>query len=121
MGKKKKPRNVKKQTPYLPNLSPQRYERYYLALEEGEVAAHEDQAVYWDLGPGERPDKVLADMRYVAKKEKVSVKIVKGSGRYLKLLYLSDKLQSAVRVRRGDEVLSDFHSLGETPEKPGDR
>ncbi|MCP4407109.1 MAG: hypothetical protein GY807_04985 [Gammaproteobacteria bacterium] len=108
MAKKKKPRTSKKPTHYTPNLSPQRYERYYLALEEGEVAAHADDAVYWDLGPGERPDKVLADMRYVAKKENIPVKIMKGHGRFLKLFYLSDKPQSAVRVRRGDEVITEF-------------
>lgn len=106
MAKKQKPRK-KKQKPYIPNLSPNQYERYFHALEAGEVAAHEQQAVYWDLGPGERPDKVLADMRFVARKEKIPVVIDKSKGRSLVLVYTSQKPETTVRVKRGDDVLSE--------------
>lgn len=106
MAKKQKPRK-KKQKPYVPNLTPNQYNRYFHALEAGEVSAHEQQAVYWDLGPGERPNKVLADMRYVARKEKIPVVIDKSRGRSLILVYTSQKPETTVRVKRGDSVLSD--------------
>ena len=100
MSKKKKPKK-----PYTPKLSLQKYDRYFLALEEGEVAAHADQAIFWDLGPGERPARVLADLRFVAKKEKIPVRIEYGSGRSLSLFYLSEKGQEVVRVRRGTDIV----------------
>ena len=105
--KKQKPKKNKAKKPYVPKLSAQKYERYYMALEEGEVAAHDDKAVYWDLAPGEIPPRVLADMRYVAKKEKIPVRVELGPGRSLCLFYTSKKAPTAVRVVRDREVIQE--------------
>lgn len=110
MAKKQKSRK-KKPKHYVPRLTPNQYERYFHALEAGEVSAHEQQAVYWDLGPGERPDKVLADMRYVARKEKIPVIIDKTKGRSLVLVYTSQKPETMVRIKRDDHVLNETYPV----------
>ncbi len=68
--------------------------------------AHEGQTAYWDLAPAERPDKVLAEIRHVAKKENIPVKIEKVNSRTLLLFYISEKERTQVRVKRDNAVLA---------------
>lgn len=100
-GSKKKRRKTK---PYQPSLTEAQYNRYFLALEEGEVN-HENQNVYWDLGPGERPERVMADMRYVARKAEIPVKISKGKGNFLILHYQKSSAPASISVRRGSKTV----------------
>ena len=55
MGKKRKPRKANK--PYVPKLSPGRYNRLYLILEQGENDAHTHgrTVIYFEVSGGERP------------------------------------------------------------------
>ncbi len=61
------------------SLSPERYEKILLILLEALEAAKEGQSIYWDLGPGERPQKISAEFLHVAKQEKISLLIRRGS------------------------------------------
>ena len=75
MARKKKKKRTVSTEPKIPPLSPERWERYYLALEQAENDAHQGNITYWDLGPGERPRVVLVHFRQVARKEQIPVTI----------------------------------------------
>ena len=104
MAKKKKKTGSRT---YTPNLSPERYGKYLTALIEGEEAAKHGR-VFWDCGPGERPQHVLADFRHVARKEQLEVRIEldKSSGQSLVFIYAAPGIATTeVRVRRKDGTL----------------
>ncbi len=55
-------------------------DRYIRILESLLAAWHSDREgnhVSWDFGPGERPQKIMAEFAFVAKKEGIEVKLVK--------------------------------------------
>jgi len=64
---KKKKRTTPK--PYTARFSSVRYSKYLTALLEAQQNTIDNQA-FWGVGPGERPQRVQADFRHVAKKEK---------------------------------------------------
>ena len=69
--------------------------------------AHKNRTVYFGLATGERPDKMLVEMRHVAKKENALVQVEKVSSRTLLLFYSSVEKKAEIRVRRGDKVIVD--------------
>jgi hypothetical protein len=103
---KRKKKGGKKGKPAKPNppLLPAVYERYYWALEEGEAIAWNNQAVYWDVGPGERPQVVLAHMRKVARERGIPVTLVV-ENQCLVLTYESEPEPQTVRIRANDGTL----------------
>lgn len=82
-------------------ISQERYQTYLLALLEGQEAARTGQAVYWDLGPGERPRQVCADFQRVARKERLAVRIqmLSKGGRALVFTYMNSSPSQTARVR----------------------
>ena len=84
MAKKRKKKKATTLT-----LSPDRYQKLLLILLEAWESAKEGQAVYWDLGPGERPQKISDEFLLVAKREKIPLKIQRGS-KSLTLLFPED-------------------------------
>ncbi|MCP4406805.1 MAG: hypothetical protein GY807_03425 [Gammaproteobacteria bacterium] len=101
--KKRKTNRRQSQT----KLSEERFQKYLLALLEGKEAAREGLSIFWDLGPGERPQKVLADFRHIIKKEKLKVEISNGKdGTCLVFSYPKEVVEPATfRVRGSDGVV----------------
>ena len=104
MGKKRKkriPENVI-------SLTSARYEKLLLILLEAWDASQEGQNVFWDLGPGERPQKISGEFLHVAKKEKIPLMIKKGSKSLCLIFPERTKKETAFRVRGKDgEVLAE--------------
>ncbi len=106
MGKKRKPRKANK--PYVPKLSPGRYNRLYLILEQGENEAHTHgrTVIYFEVSGGERPGRLLADFRHVAKKAGIPVVIDMFDDSQLVLKYQTtppDELE--VEIYDGDTLV----------------
>ncbi|QTD49634.1 hypothetical protein [Sulfidibacter corallicola] len=74
-------------------LSAEVYHKYHLALLEG-LEANPGHFVYWDLGSGERPQKVKADFEWVAHKEGIVVRVLLApGGQSLRFAYLESGIQ----------------------------
>ena len=72
MSRKRKPKS-KSNSP--PNLSEARYRKLLIILLDAWESAEQGQEVFWDFGSGERPQKILGEFQWVAKREKVPVQI----------------------------------------------
>lgn len=59
------------------NLSPQspRYQTLLLRLVEAWELADGAHEIFWDFGPGERPQKILAEFQQIAGQEKIPVRL----------------------------------------------
>lgn len=99
MGKKKK-RNPSSSSA----LSPQRYETLLLRLIEAWEMAEEDADVFWDYGPGERPHVIEQQLKTVAQKEAIPVRIYRGT-KCLKLAFKTSKKDLGFRVMSEDGEL----------------
>ncbi len=75
-----------------------------LAAQNG---ARNGQAVFWDLGPGERLQKTLAEFAHVAKKEGIALKIL-ARQKSLAMFFLDDEGEKprGFRVVRKDQIIS---------------
>ncbi|CAM2066680.1 hypothetical protein SCOR_14975 [Sulfidibacter corallicola] len=84
-------------------LSSEWYLKYHIALLEG-LEANAQKFVYWDLGPGERPQKVKAEFEHVAKREGILVRVLLApGGKNLRLAYLQSGIRTtAIRVKGKD-------------------
>lgn len=84
---KKKPKRRRQARAYVSKLTPARYDKYFLALLEGQEAAVKNR-VYWDLGPGERANVVMADFLFIIRKEKLDIRVeVARNGQSLVFIY----------------------------------
>jgi len=104
---KKRANKTRKTTPqkYTPKLSPERYAKYLTALLEGQQSAI-GKKVYWDVGPGERTPRVLADFQYVARKESIEVVIAIHENGLVFVYPDPDIIETTgVRIRRPDGKL----------------
>ena len=117
--KKRKPKQSNK--PYVPNLSSSRYERLYLVLEQGEndTQIHGRTIIYFTIEGGERPARLIADFRHVAKKEKIPVTIDQYDGDNLILKYHKSKPEQVKVEVYQDKELVDEKVLDIGTEYPG--
>ena len=100
---KKKKRTTPK--PYTPKLSSVRYSKYLTALLEAQQNAIDNQA-FWDVGPGERPQKVQANFRHVAKKENIQVVVEKHENGLIFIFPDPDIIETTgLRIRKPDGAL----------------
>ncbi len=118
---KKKRKAKKMNKPYVPKLSPSRYERLYLILEQGENDAliHGRTVIYFSIEGGERPERLLADFRHVAKKEQVPVTIDRFDGANLIFRYRApDPGEVKLEVYEDEKLVAEKVLSGSTrPEK----
>ena len=108
MAKKQKPRRRKQSKPVQKTVSaaPVSFDRYLhilsILLEARESASRKECNAFYDLGSGERPQKVISEFTQVARQEAISVMITPVKGRHSLLLRFSDELmpvQTLFRVR----------------------
>ena len=86
--KKKKAKVLSSKPAATAQIPPEIYHKYHLALLEG-LEANAGHFVYWDLGSGERPQKVKADFERVAHKEGIVVRVLLApGGQSLRFAYL---------------------------------
>ncbi|CAM2070244.1 hypothetical protein SCOR_33015 [Sulfidibacter corallicola] len=68
------------------------FHKYYLSLLEGQEA-NAGHFAYWDLGSGERPQKVKVDFERVAHKEGIVARVLLASGgQSLRFAYLESEI-----------------------------
>ena len=76
------------------------------------VEAARNSRVYWDCGPGERPQHVLADFRYVARKEQLEVTIEpdqSSDGNALVFIYQKPGIETTrVQIRGKDGIAKEL-------------
>ena len=86
-GKLKKSAKTKKKKPTKSPVSPpvqlsqEQYQQRMLILVAAYEAFQTDQHVYYDLGSGERPQKVQAEFEHIARREKIPVYITPVKGK----------------------------------------
>lgn len=90
----------KKKTPphHFGRLTEGRYQKLLLALLEAWESSDQGKDVFWDYGPGERPQKIIAEFRCVAKRESIPVKTT-NLGSSLKMSFPHSVPNQTIRVR----------------------
>ena len=70
--------------------------------------------VFWDFGPGERPQVIEQQLKTVARKESIPVIVQRGRDS-LKLIFQAESQQQAFRVVSKDGDLKSAGKVGEDP------
>ena len=110
LAKKKKKRKSEGKSKSFPvKLTEEQFLKRLETLLTAQNATRNGEDAYWDLGPGERPQKTIAEFVHVAKIEGIPLKIV-ARQKSLALFFLDDETEQekpeAFRVVRNDSVIS---------------
>lgn len=95
LGKKRKRKSTQKPTV---SLTEARYQKLLLILIEAWDSSSCGQDLFWDFGSGERPQKIISEFQFVAKKESIPL-VITHVGESLKLAFPTESQKLMVRVK----------------------
>ena len=89
------------------SVSPERYLKLLERLLSAQASASEGNEVHWDFGRGERPQKIMAELAFVAKKEGIQLEMVMKDSSFRFVFPESEPAAQPFRVVRGDKLVTD--------------